>query len=173
MFEVHVSKHSLFRLKIMVGCLTSTYPSIHVEDTLKITVGVLVRGCGVCGCGVLCFVCACGVCGVWVVCVHVVLCRCVCCVVVCCVGVGVWSWRCCVLFFLFSLISLLSLSFLFFPSSFFSLLFYLVFSFRLVFSFSSLPPPSSLLSLSSSKKEWTSYYRNISGEEFIFYYGFK
>ena len=39
MFEVHVSKHSLFRLKITVGCLTSTYPSIHVEDTLKITVG--------------------------------------------------------------------------------------------------------------------------------------
>ena len=39
MFEVHISKHSLFRLKITVGCLTSTYPSIHVEDTLKITVG--------------------------------------------------------------------------------------------------------------------------------------
>ena len=29
--EVHISKHSLFRLKITVGCLTSTYPSIHVE----------------------------------------------------------------------------------------------------------------------------------------------
>ena len=29
MFEVHISKHSLFRLKITVGCLTSTYPSIH------------------------------------------------------------------------------------------------------------------------------------------------
>ena len=44
MFEVHVSKHSLFRLKITVGCLTSTYPSIHFsldEDTLKITVGCL------------------------------------------------------------------------------------------------------------------------------------
>ena len=37
---VHTSKHSLFRLKITVGCLTSTYPSIHVE-TLKITVGCL------------------------------------------------------------------------------------------------------------------------------------
>ena len=34
----------LFRLKIAVGCLTSTYPSIHFspdEDTLKITVGCL------------------------------------------------------------------------------------------------------------------------------------
>ena len=31
MFEVHISKHSLFRHKITVGCLTSTYPSIHVE----------------------------------------------------------------------------------------------------------------------------------------------
>ena len=44
MFEVHISKHSLFRLKITVGCLTSTYPSIHFslhEDTLKITVGCL------------------------------------------------------------------------------------------------------------------------------------
>ena len=29
MFEVHISKHSLFRLKITVGCLTSTYPSIQ------------------------------------------------------------------------------------------------------------------------------------------------
>ena len=37
---VRISKHSLFRLKITVGCLTSTYPSIHVE-TLKITVGCL------------------------------------------------------------------------------------------------------------------------------------
>ena len=48
--------------RVMVGCLTSAYPSIHLsldEDTLKITVGCLV--CGV-------------VCGVWVVCVHVVLC---------------------------------------------------------------------------------------------------
>ena len=35
---VRVSEHSLFRLKMTVGCLTSTYPSIHVE-TLKITVG--------------------------------------------------------------------------------------------------------------------------------------
>ena len=68
MFEVHVSKHSLFRLKdtgrlsivrisqaftffclkMTVGCLWSTYPSIHFsldEDTLKITVG-----CRLCAC---------------------------------------------------------------------------------------------------------------------------
>ena len=35
---MRISGHSLFRLKITVGCLTNTYPSIHVE-TLKITVG--------------------------------------------------------------------------------------------------------------------------------------
>ena len=29
LFEVHISKHSSFRLKITVGCLTSAYPSIH------------------------------------------------------------------------------------------------------------------------------------------------
>ena len=29
MLEVHISKHSLFRLKITVSCLVSTYPSIH------------------------------------------------------------------------------------------------------------------------------------------------
>ena len=42
MFEVHISKHSLFRLKITVGCRLCTCPSIHFsldEDTLKITVG--------------------------------------------------------------------------------------------------------------------------------------
>ena len=77
MLEVHISKHSLFRLKITVGCLTSTYPCIHVEtpsrsrsvacgaypnihfsldeDTLKMTVGCLVLCCGVlCGGVVLC-----------------------------------------------------------------------------------------------------------------------
>ena len=27
--RVHISKHSPFRLKITVGCLTSTYPTIH------------------------------------------------------------------------------------------------------------------------------------------------
>ena len=36
--SVHISEHSFLRLKITVGCLTSTYPSIHVE-TLKIRVG--------------------------------------------------------------------------------------------------------------------------------------
>ena len=35
---VRISEHSLFRLKITVGCMTSAYPSIHVE-TLKVTVG--------------------------------------------------------------------------------------------------------------------------------------
>ena len=35
---MHVSKHSLFRLKITVGRRLCAYPSIHVE-TLKITVG--------------------------------------------------------------------------------------------------------------------------------------
>ena len=61
MVAVHISKHSLFRLKITVVCRLCTCPSIHFsldEDTLKITVGCLV-------------------CGVWVVCVHVVLCVCV------------------------------------------------------------------------------------------------
>ena len=48
MLEVHISKHSLFRLKITVGCLTSRYPSIHLspdEDILKFTVG-----CRLCTC---------------------------------------------------------------------------------------------------------------------------
>ena len=62
MLEVHISKHSLFRLKITVGCLTlNISPSIHVE-TLKITVGCLV--CGVGGvCVVLLWWCVCVVCG--------------------------------------------------------------------------------------------------------------
>ena len=50
MVAVHISKHSLFRLKITVGCRLSKCPSIHFsldEDTLKITIGCLV--CGVCG----------------------------------------------------------------------------------------------------------------------------
>ena len=40
--SVHLSKHSLFRLKITVGCRLCAYPSIHLspdEDTLKFTVG--------------------------------------------------------------------------------------------------------------------------------------
>ena len=31
MLEVHISKHSLFRLKITVGCPLCAYPSIHIE----------------------------------------------------------------------------------------------------------------------------------------------
>ena len=84
MLEVHISKHSLFRLVITVGCRLCTCPSIHFsldEDNLKITVGCLV--CGVV-CGVVC---------VWwyvvVVCCGGVLWWCV--VVVCCGGV----WLCC------------------------------------------------------------------------------
>ena len=137
MLEVHISKHSLFRLKITVGCLVSTYPSIHFsldEDTLKITVGCLVSTypsihknsqdhgrlsevlwcvvcCVLCGCmRVLCCVMSCVLC-CWVCCVVVVLC-------------GVWvfflslsfslSLFLSILFFLFLA---LSLSFLFFPSS--------------------------------------------------------
>ena len=39
---MHISKHSLVRLKITVGCRWCAYPSIHVE-TLKITVGCRLR----------------------------------------------------------------------------------------------------------------------------------
>ena len=42
--SVHISKHSLFRLKITVSCQLCACPSIHLsleEDTLKITVGCL------------------------------------------------------------------------------------------------------------------------------------
>ena len=84
MLEVHISKHSLFRLKITVGCRLCTCPSIHFsldEDTLKITVGCLV--CGVV-CGVVCVVCCGGV--VVVVCCGGVLWWCVVVVRVC----GVW-----------------------------------------------------------------------------------
>ena len=40
--SVHISKQSLFRLKITVGCRLRAYPSIHLsldEDTLRITAG--------------------------------------------------------------------------------------------------------------------------------------
>ena len=111
MFQVHISKHSLFRLKITVGCRLCTCPSIHFsldEDTLKITVGCLV-------CGVVCGVVCCG--GVLWWCVG-----CVCtCDVVC--GVGYLSLSCSLSFlfsfpfavpFFFSLLSLFfSLLFLF------------------------------------------------------------
>ena len=79
MVAVNISKHSLYRLKITVGCRLCTCPSIHFsldEDTLKITVGCLV-------CGVVCVVCC-----VLCVCMWRVLCvGCVCtCGVVCGVG---------------------------------------------------------------------------------------
>ena len=146
MFEAHIFKHSLFRLKITVGCLWSTNPSIHfslVEDTLMITVGCLVW-CVVCG--VWCVVCdVCVQAVVWCVYVHVVLywwfvgvvCVCMwCCAWVLCDGGGgvcVFS-----LFFLFFLSIIFSFSlflsslslFSFFPcssSSLFSSLFFLLF----------------------------------------------
>ena len=53
--SVHISKHSLFRLKITVGCGLCAYPSIHLsldEDTLKITVGCRLCWCCVDMCGV-------------------------------------------------------------------------------------------------------------------------
>ena len=42
--SVHISKHSLFRLKITVGGRLCAYPSTHLSldgDTLKITIGCL------------------------------------------------------------------------------------------------------------------------------------
>ena len=197
---MHISKHSLFRLKITVGCPLCTYPSIHVES-LRIMVG-----CPRC-CGVLCVhegVLLCGVLrGVW----------CVVLVLVLVFGGGVvWCGVVCifVLFFLsmfFFLFLALSLSFFSLLSSLLSSLFSSSFSF-LLFSPPNtmertdqptrrptsrhlnviwrrasaqqsvlsllLSPPSSLLPFpSSKKKEGTFYYRNISGEEFIFYYSFK
>ena len=125
MLEVHISKHSLFRLKITVGCLTSTYPSIHFsldEDTLKITVGCLV-------CGVVCGV-VCG--GVlwwwwWCVCVVVLLWWCVCVWCVVKLGTHTLSLSC-------SLSFLLSFPF-FFSLNFFSLFFFFFF-FSCSFSYS-------------------------------------
>ena len=117
MVAVHISKHSLFRLKITVGCRLCTCPSIHFsldEDTLKITVGCLV--CGV--------VCVCGVCGGGVLwwCVVVV------CVLLCCGGACVWCVvklgtlsLSCSLSFLFSFPFFFSLIFLFLSSFSFSL----------------------------------------------------
>ena len=100
MFEVHISKHSLFRLKITVGCLTSTYPSIHVE-TLSRSRSVVW-------------------CVVWCVCVHVVLCGVVWCCVVLCACACVWCVvklgtlsLSCSLSFLFSFPFFFSLNFLF------------------------------------------------------------
>ena len=115
-----IEAFTFFRLKITVGCLWSTNPSIHfslVEDTLMITVGCLVW-CVVCGvwCGV-CDVCVQAV--VWCVYVHVVLywwfvgvvCVCMwCCAwVLCDGGCGVCVFS--LYFSFFSQLSSLSLSF--------------------------------------------------------------
>ena len=91
MVAVHISKHSLFRLKITVGCRLCAYPSIHFsldEDTLKITVGCRLCCERVCTLGVV----ACVYLHV-ALCVHVVLCVVLCCCVVvlwCCGCVVVW-----------------------------------------------------------------------------------
>ena len=140
MLEVHISKHSLFRLKITVGCLVNTYPSIHKnsQDHGRLSeVLWCVVCCVLCGCmRVLCCVMSC------------VLCDELCCVVV--VLCGVW----CVCFFLFlyfslflsfspslSLNSLLSLSrslSFFLVLSFFCLVFLFLFSLLPLSLFSSL-----------------------------------
>ena len=125
MVAVHISKHSLFRLKITVGCRLCTCPSIHFsldEDTLKITVGCLVWWCGVvCGVVCVCVVCCGGV--LWWVCCGgvcvVVLWWCVC--VWCVVKLGTLSLSC-------------SLSFLFSFPLFFSYLSFSLFFFLFFFS---------------------------------------
>ena len=111
--------------------------------------------------------------------------------VLCVVKLGTLSLSCCLSFLLslflsslsflpllfsfsllFSVLSPLSLSFSF---SFFSCSCSCSFSFSFSSFFPS-PLPSSLLPSSlphPEKKEETFYYRNISGEEFIFYYSFK
>ena len=88
--SVHISKHSLFRLKITVGCRLCTCPSIRVCVV-----------CDMCGVRVVCVrVCVC-VCVVCCACVLKWFCVCVesecgvcaesvlCCVVMCDVGAGV------------------------------------------------------------------------------------
>ena len=113
MVAVHISKHSLSRLKITVGCRLCTCPSIHFsldEDTLKITVGCL----------------ACGVACVW--CVVVVRRGGVCVVVLwwCVCMVCGEAWHTLSLSLALSPSSSLSLSFSLL--SFFSLLFLFIFS---------------------------------------------
>ena len=74
---VHISKHSLFRLKITVGCRFCAYPNIRV--------------CGVCAMWCVCALCVwCVMCGV--------MCRVVCCACVWCMcWVCVWDGAFCVL----------------------------------------------------------------------------
>ena len=79
MTAVRISKHSLFRLKITVGCRLCAYPSIHVEAP-KITVGSRLC-CVACGVRVCCErVCTLGV----VACVYEHVALCVLVVVWCC-----------------------------------------------------------------------------------------
>ena len=90
---MHISKHSLFRFKITVGCCAPcTCPSIRV----CVVCAMLCAECVCVMCVRVC-VCVCGVCNVCCVCVCV-LCVCVCvcvqCVCVCCVLLCAW---CCVL----------------------------------------------------------------------------
>ena len=83
MVAVHISKHSLFRLKITVGCRLCAYPSIHFsldEDTLKITVG-----CRLC-CERVCVHLV-----WWRVCMYMWRCVYMLCCVLCC---GVVLWCC-------------------------------------------------------------------------------
>ena len=99
---MHISKHSLFRLKITVGCLTSTYPSIHVETPSRsrsvarcthfqaftfLLTKTLSRSRSVVWCvGVVCCVVCCVLCWCWclvvvvlcVVCLCVSVCVCLC-----------------------------------------------------------------------------------------------
>ena len=72
MLEVHISKHSLFRLKITVGCQLCTCPSIHFAlDEDSQDHGRLSGACVWCVYGVLwwCVVVVCVVVLWWCVCV--------------------------------------------------------------------------------------------------------
>ena len=60
MLEVHISKRSLFRLKITVGCRLRAYPSIHLSPTLS-------RSRSVVWCVVWCVLLCCGGACVWCV----------------------------------------------------------------------------------------------------------
>ena len=138
MFEVHISKHSLFRLKITVGCLTSTYPSIHFETPS--------RSRSVVWCVVWCVWRV--WCVVFCVCVHVLWWR------VCCVVCGeAWhalslpSLSCSLSLFPALSPSLLSI-FLLLLFPFFSLIFLFLSSFS--FSFALAPSLALALSLALS-----------------------
>ena len=92
--SLRISKHSLFRLQITVGCRLSAYARIHLsldEDTLKFTVGCRL-------CTGFCVV-WCGMCGVRVVCVCVCICVCVCVRVCACVLISLCACDvCCIVF---------------------------------------------------------------------------